>query len=754
MKRTKATTAAILLTISMLAIAYVPTTSASPSAPQHTATVSPTVTTVPEVEYVFNVTCTAENITAVGIIFPEGFTNVTAAPPTGWDITWNWPIVNFTSNGALIGLNQSKLFNVTVKWPTVPPTTATIGVDAYSNGFASLNNTVTLDVSFNPQFEATIDPTHIKGGASYIFNITTTNTGSSVGIKKIDIRYPAGWTFNVLVGYSPETWSVAHNATAKTFTLTGPNILIGSSASIQVNMTTPATTKDPYHWNSTAWDMNDLLLTTYDLPVVVDAKAPTVTINKPDATTPVYSVGSGNRIWVNVTVTDDLNITKYGMTVALNDTRFELVSSKKGTNDKTYEYYFANKVGVSIPDGPLAVNVTATDKAGNVGSDDASTTVDNTPPSLLWVKVRDKGTQTELPFAAGAFWMSKDTVYLQVNASFYDPATLTGNVYFNTTSYGFTNNTWIPSDGFNIGTDDYVILNITIADAALPTGNEFTQTWNIYRDEVLPSVPTFTIEAISGGAIIRNITATDNVGILSYNVYVNGTAFVTVNVEDLVAGSKWITDHKALAFKDTLVLNLTEVYAGKVANITITAIDYGANEGPMGTPAIIDVPEGLWYPVDLAKGWNLMSLPLVPADPSIEVVLSGILVDLESVWSYDRETNTWFSYSPGVPSTLIQMVDGKGYWVKMTSATTLIIDGTELPPPPALPPAYKVVPGWNLIGFKEITTMNASDYLAGVTWVRMYDFYDGAYHIVLPDDLMVPGRGYWIAVTEEGWIYP
>lgn len=124
------------------------------------------------------------------------------------------------------------------------------------------------------------------------------------------------------------------------------------------------------------------------------------------------------------------------------------------------------------------------------------------------------------------------------------------------------------------------------------------------------------------------------------------------------------------------------------------------------------------------------------------------------VWSYDTETETWFSYSPGAPSTLTQMVDGKGYWVKMNAATTLIIHGTELPPPPALPPAYRVVPGWNLIGFKEITTMTADDYLAGVTWVRMYAFYNGRYYIVLPADDMVLGRGYWIAITEEGWIYP
>ena len=61
-------------------------------------------------------------------------------------------------------------------------------------------------------------------------------------------------------------------------------------------------------------------------------------------------------------------------------------------------------------------------------------------------------------------------------------------------------------------------------------------------------------------------------------------------------------------------------------------------------------------------GWNLISLPTAP-DPSVESVLSGILTDLDAVWSYDTETEIWFSYSPGAPSDLTEMVDGKGYWV-------------------------------------------------------------------------------------------
>jgi hypothetical protein len=102
------------------------------------------------------------------------------------------------------------------------------------------------------------------------------------------------------------------------------------------------------------------------------------------------------------------------------------------------------------------------------------------------------------------------------------------------------------------------------------------------------------------------------------------------------------------------------------------------------------------------------------------------------------------------------MVDGKGYFIKVTAYNVLIIQGTEQPAPPATPPVYHVVPGWNLIGYKEITTMNVSTYLSGVDYIRVYRFDASTqtYTVLRPSDDMVPGLGYWVAVKTEGWIYP
>lgn len=158
--------------------------------------------------------------------------------------------------------------------------------------------------------------------------------------------------------------------------------------------------------------------------------------------------------------------------------------------------------------------------------------------------------------------------------------------------------------------------------------------------------------------------------------------------------------------------------------------------------------------ISLSEGWNLVSLPLIPTDPSVTVVLADIAADVASVWSYDAATGLWASYSPGAPSDLTEMVDGKGYWMSMTASAMLAIDGTEMPVDPFDPlPMYPVVEGWNLIGFKETYYMTVEDYLAGVEYVRVYEFIDG-YNALSATDYMIPGRGYWIAVSEPGTIYP
>jgi hypothetical protein len=159
--------------------------------------------------------------------------------------------------------------------------------------------------------------------------------------------------------------------------------------------------------------------------------------------------------------------------------------------------------------------------------------------------------------------------------------------------------------------------------------------------------------------------------------------------------------------------------------------------------------------ITLVEGWNLISLPLIPLDSAINAVLAGILDDVKSVWHWSGH---WYSFAPGASSDLTSMRDGKAYWINMEAAQNLTLAGRENAVPPALPPTYDVVAGWNMVGFKSTATnVTAEDYLAGTEYVRIYGYKNGAWFFIPgPPYLgyMEPGLGYWVAFTEPGTIYP
>lgn len=176
--------------------------------------------------------------------------------------------------------------------------------------------------------------------------------------------------------------------------------------------------------------------------------------------------------------------------------------------------------------------------------------------------------------------------------------------------------------------------------------------------------------------------------------------------------------------------------------------------------------------VSLTGGWNLISLPVVPFDTSIESVLAPLAFpyDLISVWYYDRCEDEWLVYGEGHTS-LKTMEAGNAYWVRMrypdeqhwdpavsgTYPYRLWVFGTKAPMPPSLPSAHEVCAGWNMVGFTSVEEMAPEDYLREFSPSEYGTIYGWDPYLadwVRNPDKLVPGCGYWIPFSGEGTIHP
>ncbi len=199
--------------------------------------------------------------------------------------------------------------------------------------------------------------------------------------------------------------------------------------------------------------------------------------------------------------------------------------------------------------------------------------------------------------------------------------------------------------------------------------------------------------------------------------------------------------------------------------ITVSAEDALGNELTDESATFII---SLSVDIELVEGWNLISLPLIPEDSSIEVILADILDNVNIVYGY--EADAWSTYLPAVPdfATLTDIEDGKGYWIEMTADDTLTVYGSDLPAPPQVPPVYNVYEGWNLIGFKSRIDMAHETYLSTIpediqpnTVIYGWDATSQTYDSVIigfndppVNTELTSGEGYWLYLIGNANIVP
>jgi hypothetical protein len=171
----------------------------------------------------------------------------------------------------------------------------------------------------------------------------------------------------------------------------------------------------------------------------------------------------------------------------------------------------------------------------------------------------------------------------------------------------------------------------------------------------------------------------------------------------------------------------------------------------------------------LQEKWNLISLPLVPFDTDIDILLESLsaagLADLISIWSYDTASATWTMYSGG---GLTEMVDGKSYWVRMDYPTGAAFNwwvwGHARAMPPLSPSAYPMSAGWEMFGFTSLVNMQidgVGGYLWNFTtlpltygWINTGSWMTSGWDIILAGETLTSGQGYWGYFPTGGTVVP
>lgn len=151
----------------------------------------------------------------------------------------------------------------------------------------------------------------------------------------------------------------------------------------------------------------------------------------------------------------------------------------------------------------------------------------------------------------------------------------------------------------------------------------------------------------------------------------------------------------------------------------------------------------------LSKGPNLVSVPLIQSNESVERVLQTVKYD--KVWSYDSFATEWKSYMTFKPAKgeLITINHKMGVWVNVTKDSNLTIAGMV-----PLTTTVQLRPGWSLVSFPSFSSTYTVGNLkaeTGATKVEGFDSQAPPYHLRVMNDgeFLQAGHSYWIYIESD-----
>lgn len=201
---------------------------------------------------------------------------------------------------------------------------------------------------------------------------------------------------------------------------------------------------------------------------------------------------------------------------------------------------------------------------------------------------------------------------------------------------------------------------------------------------------------------------------VSQQVHVDdsGTYIETINTANLPAGVYYLS-------QDNLVV--AEIYLG------------------------VDAP--LTYTLNLRKGWNLISLPIVPRDNRITSLFTADqLNNIKIMWDYNGGQWRYFTTRQGYSPQFTTISEQKGYYVYCYSAMSVQAIGSA---GSGVISYDSLAKGWNIIGYPSQSITSVADVYKSAYIVWKYQngnwfFYANRTGYSPQFTTLEPALGYWV----------
>jgi hypothetical protein len=254
----------------------------------------------------------------------------------------------------------------------------------------------------------------------------------------------------------------------------------------------------------------------------------------------------------------------------------------------------------------------------------------------------------------------------------------------------------------------------------------------------------------------------------------NGVTLTKLALEDQDGNETDLLGTEGSVDSDSFVLALSGLSTGDYT-IIVNGTDAVGNKRATDDKFNFTVKARSAYEVGLNPGWNLISLPATPSDPSIDAVLPSSHPAITVLTFVGGEWKTAVRGTDGNwEGTISQMTSEEAYWVQTGAFTPIKTLIPERNPATVLP-AIPIVAGWNLVPMVDLgqakpptqtelasnTTgkgLDAKVYFASITWTVAYGFdtQGNAWRKITDTtgDFVGQGKGYWVWATKSGQLVP